>query len=178
VGILGLLLIFSTGILNTFHYIAIFIKNGIATPLGLFSAILSVLSLLGGFLFRHEVRRVKVAICVLLFFSLAGFTFSGLIQYNNRIPKDPTPMITEFSKEKEALNRELVSLKDITRQKENTNALINQQKDKMTKEVEIQKQQLRTYAEMIQQKEKEISSLKQEKEKLGKVIQTEKQQNI
>ena len=48
---------------------------------------------------------------------------------------------------------------DTIQQKENENALVKQEKEKIAKEVETQKQQNKTYGDTIAQKDKEISNL-------------------
>lgn len=165
IGIIGLIGIgaivkFWRGILNIFPHVAKIIENTIITPLGIFSAILfSLLFLFWIFLFRHEVRKVKVATGVLILLSLAGFIVSGLVHVDYRIPEDATPMITELRKEKEALQRELVTTKETIRQKENENVLVKREKEKLGKEVEIQKNQSKVYGDTIAQKDKEISNL-------------------
>ena len=58
--IISIVMIYGKDILNVFPYIAIIIKNGTGTPLGLFSAILFLISLFWVFLFRHDVRKFKV----------------------------------------------------------------------------------------------------------------------
>jgi hypothetical protein len=169
-----LVVIFRKDIFNIFPYISIIIKKGFGTPLGQFSAILFLISLFWIFLFRHDVSKFKG---VLLFLGLAGFIVSGLIPINYRMPEDATPMITELRKEKEALQRELVTSKETIQQKENENALIKREKEKLGKEVEIQKNQSKAYGDTIQQKENENAFVKQEKEKLVKEVETQKQQN-
>lgn len=115
-GIIGIftlmVMLLGRDILTLFPYIAIIIKNGIGTPLGLFSAFLFWVSLFWVLLFRQEVRKVKVATGVFLLLGLIGFIVSGLIHVNYRMPEDATPMITELRKEKEALQRELVTSKE------------------------------------------------------------------
>lgn len=151
-GILGLI----TGAFVEFGKgILVIIGNGIGTPLGRFSTILFFVLLLGGFLFRHEVRKVKVAIAagVLLLLSLGGFTASGLIHDNFRMPEDATPKISQLEKQKDALQKELVIAKDTIGQKDN-------EKGKLTKQVETLQQQNKTYGDAIQQKDREISNIR------------------
>ena len=175
--IISIVMIYGKDILNVFPYIAIIIKNGIGTALGVFSAFLFLVSLFWVVLFRHEVRKVKAATDVFLLLGLIGFIVSGLIHVDYRMPEDATPMISELKKEKEALQRELVTSKETIRQKENENALVKREKEKLGKEVEIQKNQSKVYGDTIQQKENENALVKQEKEKLAREVETQKQQN-
>lgn len=170
--ILGILGLFGGAIAKFWRGILVIIGNAIETPLGRFSTILFFVSLLGVFLFRHEVRKVKVAIAasVLLALSLGGFTASGVIHHNSRIPEDRTLKITQLENQTDALQKELVTARETIYQKDN-------EKEKLAKQVEMLRQQNKTYRDTIQQKENENTLVKQEKEKLAKEVETQKQQN-
>lgn len=169
---LVVLVVYKNELTNGLLNFATSIRNTIRTPLSITLVILSCLSLLAVFLYRHEGRKVKVGTWVLLLFSLGGFIVASLYP----MPQDTT-LISELTKGKEALQKELLNSKETIRQKENANALLTQQKEKLTKGAETLRQQDKTNGDRIQQIQNENALLKQENAKLGKEVDTINQQN-
>jgi len=152
------------------------VRKQIASPLAQYSTILFILCLIGLLIFRHETKRVKAAHIFLLFFSVAGFTFSFLKPFNYVMPKDSTSISTRQEEEKGALEKRLSASEESIRQKATENIFLGKENEKFKTQIERQKQQIISYTNILSQKDNENITLKEERDKLAKDVQNQRQQ--
>jgi uncharacterized protein (UPF0335 family) len=139
-------------ILQKSHF---FLKNALTRPLGIFSAILVMLSLIGFLFSRKEPLKFKACAGTLLIFSFIAFVFAGITQEN-------TQVALELKKGLETWERETGVLKEEIKHKDVKITRLEKEKNNLNTEVKKLGEDDKTYRGIIQKKENEIVRVKKE----------------